>query len=109
MSWKNGVAPARLQTVKGLKIFGFQIAVKYEDTLHRNWQVLLEKFKNVIMPFNLRSLDTFQQRKDVLQIYICSRHWYKAQALPLPSEYAKKFESQMYKFLWKGKLEKLAH
>ena len=33
--------------------------------------------------------------------------WYKCQALPLPSKYIEKFESTIFTFLWRGKLEKL--
>ena len=97
-----------IQSVEELKIFGFQITADYALTLERNWSTLLEKFRNVIMSFNLRALDTLQQRKDVLQIYVCSRLWYKAQILPLPGRLAAQFESIMYRYLWRGKLEKLA-
>jgi hypothetical protein len=97
-----------LQTVEELKVFGFQIRTNYDATLIRNWEVLVESFRSVIMSFNMRALDTLQQRVDVLKIYVCSRLWYKAQALPLPGRVASQLETLMFRFLWRGKLEKLA-
>ena len=97
-----------LQNVQELKIFGFYIKPSYEETLNRNWEVQIEDIRNVLMSFNLRALDTLQQRIDVLQIFVCSRLWYKAQALPLPGRVAGRLEALMTSYLWRGKLEKLA-
>ena len=43
----------------------------------------------------------------MIRLFATSKLWYKASALPLPSKYAKKFESAIFRFLWIGKLEKL--
>ena len=42
-----------------------------------------------------------------MRIFGTSKLWYKASALPLPSKFAKKFESAIHKFIWIGKFEKL--
>ena len=97
-----------LQTVEELKIFGFQIRANYDDTLRRNWEVLVESFRGVLCSYNLRALDTIQQRTDVLKIYACSKLWYKCQVLPLPAAAAGQLDTIVYRFLWRGKLEKLA-
>ena len=60
------------------------------------------------MSFQLRALDTLRQRVDCLKIYILSKLVFKAQALPLPGVYAAQFERIIFRFLWRGKLEKLA-
>ena len=91
-----------------LKIFGVCIYPTYRQILKNNWEMLLEKFRKKIYDWNLRSLDSFQQRVDALHIFGTSKLWYLCQALPLPSEYAKRFESIIYNFVWRGKLEKLA-
>ena len=59
------------------------------------------------MSWSSRQLETLVQRVEVLRIFATSKLWYKASAIPLPAEYAKKFESAIYRFLWIGKLEKL--
>ena len=91
-----------------LKIFGIYFYPTYREILKNNWEILLQKFRNKIFDWNLRSLDSFQQRIDALHIFGTSKLWYLCQALPLPSKYAKKFESIIYNFVWRGKLEKLA-
>ena len=53
-------------------------------------------------------MDTFQQRVDVLQIFGTSKLWYLCQVLPLPGHLAAKFENIIWRFVWVGKLEKLA-
>ena len=97
-----------LQTVFELKIFGFQVLQTYQETLNRNWSTLVESIGNVILSFQLRALDTLHQRVDCLKIYILSKLVYKAQALPLPGVYAAQFERIIFRFLWRGKLEKLS-
>ena len=43
-----------------------------------------------------------------MQIFGTSNLWYICQVLPLPAKFAKKFESLLRSFIWRGKLEKLA-
>ena len=74
-----------LKVQKSLKIFGIQIYPSYAQILESNWTDLLQKFRG---KRNLRSLDTFQQRVDVLQIFGTSKLWYLSQVLPLPSQFA---------------------
>ena len=76
--------------------------------LVENWSSLLVKFRNTLFSWNLRSLETFKQRIDVLQIFGTSKLWYVCQVLPLPVKFADKFEALIRKFIWTGKLEKLA-
>ena len=47
------------------------------------------------------------QRVEVMRLFGTSKLWYNASAIPLPSNFAKKFESAIFRFLWIGKLEKL--
>ena len=97
-----------LKVEERLKIFGIYIYPTFEKILEENWSELLNKFRGKLYSWNLRSLDTFQQRVDVLQIFGTSKLWYLCQVLPLPPKFASKFESIMWKFVWVGKLEKLA-
>ena len=97
-----------LKVESSLKIFGILIFPNYKQILHENWSILLEKFRKTLYSWNLRSLDTFQQRVDVLQIFGTSKLWYVCQVLPLPFKFGKKFEALVRSFIWTGKLEKLA-
>lgn len=97
-----------LKVVQEIKVFGFQILSNYQDILDRNWSCLIEDIRSTIMSYSLRCLDTLQQRTDVLNIFVFSRLWYKCQALPLPANYASQLERMATRFLWRGKLEKLA-
>ena len=97
-----------LQTVREMKVFGVYLHPKYQTLLDRNWQVAVNGFRETLMSFDLRSLNTVHQRVDVVNIFAASRLWYKAQVLPLPPKYAQQIESLIYKFVWRGKLEKLA-
>ena len=76
--------------------------------LERSWAVLVEKFRGTLFSYDLRALDTVHQRVEVLNIYACSKLWYKCQVLPLPDRVAQQLEGLMFRFIWRGKLEKLA-
>ena len=97
-----------LKVEERLKIFGVYIYPTYQQILTENWNDLLAKFRGKLFSLNLRSLDTFQQRVDVLQIFGTSKLWYLCQVLPLPGHLAAKFEYIIWRFVWVGKLEKLA-
>ena len=97
-----------LKVEKSLKIFGIHIYPTFEEILKKNWEFLIAKLKNTIQSWSLRSLDSFQQKVDVLQIFGTSKLWYVCQVLPLSPIYAKQLETIVRKFLWRGKLEKLA-
>ena len=99
-----------LKVEESLKIFGVHIYPTYKKILEVNWTELLKKFRGKLYSWNLRSLDTFQQRVDVLQIFGTSKLWYLCQVLPLPPSFAAKFEHiiNIRRFIWVGKVEKLA-
>ena len=81
-----------LKVEPSLKIFGVHIYPTYKKILDANWTELLQKFRGKLYSWNLRSLDTFQQRVDVLQIFGTSKLWYLCQVLPLPPAFAAKLE-----------------
>ena len=90
-----------------LKIFGFQFQQSYKSTLECCWAECFSGFHKVLMSWSSRQLNTLVQRVEVIRIFATSKLWYKASALPLPTKFAKKFESAIFRFLWIGKLEKL--
>ena len=84
-----------------------QITPSYKLTLRLSWEDCLTGFRKTIMSWKSRQLNTLVQRVEVLKVFACSKIWYKASALPMPSSFAKKFESLMGTFLWLGRLERL--
>ena len=62
--------------------------------------------KSVQNAINKKKLESIQ-RVQVIGICATSKLCYKASALPMPTKYAKKFESAIFRFLWIGKLDKL--
>ena len=96
-----------LRVVPMIKMFGFQITPIYKQTLEQCWEACYSGFNKIIMSWSSRQLNTLVQRVEVLRLFATSKLWYKASALPLPTKYAKKFESLMGRFLWAGKLERL--
>ncbi len=96
-----------LKCVKQLKVYGFDILPSYTEMLEENWKVAVQNVRKAVMSFDLRSLNTINQRVDVLNIFVLPKLWYKCAVLPLPANVASQIESIMIKFLWRGKLEKL--
>ena len=90
-----------------LKIFGFQVTPSYRQTLQLSWDACFSGFRKTVMSWKSRQLNSLFQRVQVLKLFATSKIWYKASALPLPSNYLKKFESLMGSFLWIGRLERL--
>ena len=78
----------------------------YKNTLERSWAECFLGFNKVLMSWSSIQLETLVQRVEVLRLFLISKLWYKASALPLPSKFAKKIESAMLRFLLKVKLEK---
>ena len=96
-----------LKVESELKVFGFQITPTYKNTLERSWAECFLGFHKVLMSWSSRQLETLVQRVEVLRLFLTSKLWYKASVLPLPVKFAKKFETAMFRFIWRGKFEKL--
>jgi hypothetical protein len=81
---------------------------KYKETLRLNWEETVRKFRNYINSWSSVVLPNLLQRKEVLQVFVTGRLWYKCQVLPLPLKYTQQIESMMEAFLWVGHVERLA-
>ena len=97
-----------LKCVKQMKVYGFEILPSYAETLDKNWKAAVQNIRKAVLSFDLRSLNTINQRVDVLNIFVLPKLWYKCAVLPLPADTARQVESIMIKFLWRGKLEKIS-
>ena len=97
-----------LRTVKSVKVFGIFISNNYREIISLNWNFRLEKFRRTIMSWSSRRLDTLQQRIEVLRSFALSRVYYVASILPLRQSLVKQFETLIGKFLWKGRILRVA-
>jgi hypothetical protein len=68
---------------------------------------VLQGFRKTIYSWKERGLDSMFQRAEVARTFAQSKLWYVCQVLPLPNSFAKKFDSLLSSFLFRGKPERL--
>ena len=85
-----------------MKFFGFILHPTYKAILQSNWEDQFKKFSDTLFSWESRILDSVFERAEVLKTFALSRVWYRAQVLPLPLQWARKFEKAISTFLWKG-------
>ena len=73
-----------------------------------NWKLRLEAFSRTVFSWSSRSLETVQQRVEVLKVFGLSRVYYVASILPMRKYHIKKFESIMGNFIWRGRILRIA-
>ena len=93
-----------VDTVAEMKIFGFVVRPNWDQLLERNWEEQLKSFKETLMGWSSRTLDTLSERAQVVTTFALSKLWYRAQILPLPGVWAAKFEEAVAGFLWRGQI-----
>ena len=96
-----------VQSVTEVKVLGFIICPLYADTLQRSWDLVYRGFERTIFSWESRILSTLQQRVAVLQQFALSKLWYVSQTLQLPNSVAKKIQSKVSAFIFKGRQERL--
>ena len=89
-------------------MFGIFISNSYSEIISLNWNFRFEKFQRVIMSWSSRMLDTVSLRVEVLRTFALSRIYYVASILPLRKTMIKKFEAAIGKFIWKGRILRVA-
>ena len=84
--------------------FGLFIADSYDETLHRNWNLRLQKLNTTLFTWSKRFLPTNEKRVEVIRTFALSRTYYVASILPIRKSMVGKFERHMGKFIWRGAL-----
>ena len=97
-----------LQTVDEIKVFGIWIMNNFRKLVTRNWEFRFLKFQQAIISWNARVLDTLVQRIEVVRIFALSRIYYVASILPLPQCYINRIEQVVGRFIWSGRLMRVA-
>ena len=96
-----------LQVVHEIKVFGLVLTPNYTSTLRRTWEEVLRGFQKTIYSWKERGLESMFQRAEAARTFAQSKLWYVSQVLPLPASFAKKMESLLSSFLFRGKPERL--
>ena len=97
-----------LRSVQSVKVFGIHIFNSYSQIISVNWKLNLEAFSRTVFSWTSRSLETIQQRVEVLKVFGLSRVYYVASILPMRKYHIKKFESIMGNFVWRGRILRIA-
>ena len=92
-----------LSSVPHIKVFGFILHPSYSSMIQLNWEDQLSKFNKTLYSWADRAIDSVFDRAEIVRTFALSKVWYRAQVLPLPKSWAKKFESSISNYLWKGK------
>ena len=96
-----------LQVVEELRVFGLILTPDYKETLKRTWEETFRGVQRSIFSWKQRNFDTMVQRVEAARTFALSKLWYVCQVLPLPFTFAKKIESLLSSFIFRGKPERL--
>ena len=85
-------------------MFGFNIAAREKETVSLSWEARIKKLRGVLVSWRERDLPTLEQRVQVVNVYLTTSLWYAAQVLPLPTKYQKQIDSELGRFITKGRI-----
>ena len=85
-----------------MKVLGIILHPCLKTLINLNWEEQFQKFNRKLFSWESRNLTSLFERAEVLKTFALSTIWFRAQLLPLPDTWAKKFEGAMSRFLWKG-------
>ena len=97
-----------LHAPPALKVFGVTFASSYRETVALSWAAVTAAVHQTLAFWSSRRLHTLRLRRDALEVFVFSKLWYLAQALPMPAQAAQRLTSAAGTFLWRGHLERLA-
>ena len=86
------------------KILGIYHANNYERSLTLNWENVELKLNRLIGIMQSRKL-TILQKAVVINCKILAKTWYLSHVYPIPTEYAKRIQKSVFKYLWNGNYE----
>ena len=93
-----------LKEVEGGKAFGFIVKGTVKETVYATWEDRVRKMRGKFIQWRNRDLPTLHQRCQVVNIYLASTIWYTAQVLPLPPQFTKQINTEIGKFLFRGRI-----
>jgi hypothetical protein len=66
-----------------VKVLGFTISPVFSNTVQLSWDSVLSGMERTLQSWRTRRLETFQQRVQVLEVFVLSKAWCIAHLLPL--------------------------
>ena len=93
-----------LKEVKEGKILGFNVSASVKETISRTWEERIRKLRGKLIEWRNRDLPTLHQRSQVVATYLVSTIWYTAQVIPLHRRYTKQIDSEISRFLFRGRI-----
>ena len=84
-----------------IKILGITFAPTLTETIHQNWNRIINNVRQVLSDNRFRTLHLIQ-RIQYVNMYALSKVWYTSQVLPLPKLYGIKLRSVTGWYIWTG-------
>ena len=97
-----------LKPVPSLKIFGLQILPTLTDSMIQTWNETVKGLNKCLYAWKSRRLTNLSERIFVINVFAMSKLWYIAQIFPIPKEIVKYIRKIVNRFIWQGRLEKIA-
>lgn len=95
-----------IKEVQDSKILGVVFKNNWEDTVTKNYTVLLNNIKFMIFQMKFRKLNMIQKIW-VLNTFVLSKLWYIGQILPASNKFVAEITKIIGKYLWMGHLFKI--
>ena len=106
--WRaNGATPFGLKWVTKMRILGVFFSNGLLSVDNDNWKPKLDKLSSVLGLWSQRDL-SFVGRAMIVNVLGASRLWHVAKILPPPSWVSDRFNSIVWPFIWKGRMENVS-
>ena len=106
--WRdNGASPFGLKWVKKMRILGVYFSNGLLLVDDDNWICKLDKLRSVLNLWSSREL-SFIVRAMIINVLGASRFWHMAKILPPPRQVIDSYNSIVWPFIWKGKIEPIS-
>lgn len=106
--WRdNDTRPFGLKWVKKMRILGVYFSNGLLSVDNDNWKCKLDKLQSVLNLWSSREL-SFIGRAMIINVLGASRFWHVAKILPPPKHVIDSYNSIVWPFIWKGKIEPIS-
>ena len=83
---------------------GVIFSTDYDKALHTTWKKIYEKIKKGLAAMTGRYMNIFQKAL-LINATIASKIWYTSHVYPLPIEYVKQINKEVFKFIWNSPVD----
>ena len=106
--WRTfGAAPFGLKLVTKMRILGVFFSNGLTSVDDDNWRAKLDKLEKILHLWNQRDL-SFIGRAMIVNVLGASRFWHTAKVLQPPNWVYDRYNSIVWPFIWKGKMENVS-